>query len=513
MKNLFLFPLSSLFLTLFFVGCRDDKIDRYEYVDLGLSVKWATCNVGADCPEEYGDFYAWGEISPSNENASWSAYKFCTYSNPNDLKDVKLSKYNTDKSYGDVDDKTMLDLEDDVAHVRWGGKWRMPSKAELDELRKKCTWTITLQKGVKGFKVTSNVPGYTDCSIFLPGYEFQDDENFFAFLWSNTLDVSCPIDASQLNAFSPSSHYVGVLPRFIQSSVRPVFTSESWLDKVSMRLSNESKTVFLGNTFVLTAIIIDGEEEVSRNVTWESDNPSVATVDKSGVVTAISAGSAHITASFETISASCTVTVANESVFIHPCVDLGLSVKWATFNVGAVAPEDIGVMYAWGETNTKDVYNWRSYKFNSSERLLDVWLSKYNTDKSFGDVDDKTMLDLEDDVAHVRWGGEWHMPTRDDYEELINNCTWTWESLNGVYGCKGTSNIPGFTDRSVFFPAVTEPEEQHSAFYWSNTLFRHCFNAIGLYLNDQLWCDDHPCHDPMISSESRCGQYFIRPVI
>ena len=68
MKNLFLFSLSSLMLTLLFVGCRNDKIDRYEYVDLGLSVKWATCTVGADCPEEYGNLYAWGEISPSNED-------------------------------------------------------------------------------------------------------------------------------------------------------------------------------------------------------------------------------------------------------------------------------------------------------------------------------------------------------------------------------------------------------------------------------------------------------------
>ena len=95
---------------------------QYEAVDLGLSVKWASCNVGATTPEDCGDYYAWGEIE-EKENYDWSTYKWC-----NGSYDTQ-TKYCTNSSYGTVDNKTTLDLEDDVAHVKWGGSWRMPTKA------------------------------------------------------------------------------------------------------------------------------------------------------------------------------------------------------------------------------------------------------------------------------------------------------------------------------------------------------------------------------------------------
>ena len=101
----------------------------HEYVDLGLPsrIKWATCNVGATTPEEYGDYFAWGETEPK-DNYDWSTYKWCNESN------ATMTKYCTDSSYGTVDNKTVLELEDDAAYVNWGGNWRMPTKAELDEL-------------------------------------------------------------------------------------------------------------------------------------------------------------------------------------------------------------------------------------------------------------------------------------------------------------------------------------------------------------------------------------------
>ncbi len=140
-----------------------EAVAQHEAVDLGLSVKWATCNVGATAPERAGGYYAWGE-TVEKRNYDWSTYKWCKGSSNT------LTKYCTDSSYGTVDNKTVLDPEDDVAHVKWGGSWRMPTKAELDELRTKCTWTWTTRNGVKGYKVT----GPSGKSIFLPitGYRY-----------------------------------------------------------------------------------------------------------------------------------------------------------------------------------------------------------------------------------------------------------------------------------------------------------------------------------------------------
>ena len=145
----------------------EEIVDSRAYVDLGLSVKWATCNVGANSPEEYGDYFAWGETKPK-DSYKWSTYKWC-----NGSKD-KLTKYCKESYYGRVDNKTVLDLVDDAAHVNLGGAWRMPTKEEIRELKDNCTWTWTTQNGVNGYLVTSKK---NDNSIFLPaaGYRSGSD--------------------------------------------------------------------------------------------------------------------------------------------------------------------------------------------------------------------------------------------------------------------------------------------------------------------------------------------------
>lgn len=154
----------------------------YEYVDLGLSVKWAICNVGASKPEEYGDYFAWGETQPKS-TYDLSTYKWCNGSS------ATLTKYNYSSSFGTVDDKTQLELIDDAARANWGGIWRMPTDAELTELRTECTWTWTTQNGVNGYKVTSKSNGN---SIFLPAAGFYSDSNFrdagdYCCCWSSSL--------------------------------------------------------------------------------------------------------------------------------------------------------------------------------------------------------------------------------------------------------------------------------------------------------------------------------------
>ena len=195
-----------------------DKI-AIEAVDLGLSVKWANMNVGASQPEDYGDYFAWGETT-TKETYNWSTYKWC-----NGSSDTQ-TKYCTDSSCGTVDNKTVLDKEDDAAAVNWGGAWRMPTKEEQDELRDNCTWTWTTQNGVNGYKVTSKKSGYTSNSIFLPaaGYRYSSslfNAGSYGGYWSSSLSTGNPYGAYELSFGSDYVNRDGY-NRNGGQSVRPV---------------------------------------------------------------------------------------------------------------------------------------------------------------------------------------------------------------------------------------------------------------------------------------------------
>lgn len=193
----------------------DPNTGNHEYVDLGLSVKWATCNVGATKPEEYGDYFAWGETQP-NSTYDWSTYKYCNGSSNT------LTKYNNSSRYGTVDNKTTLEAADDAARANWGGSWRMPTKAEQDELRNNCTWTWTTQNGVNGYKVT----GTNGNSIFLPAAGYRYDRSLYyagsyGYYWSSSLYTDYPNLAYSLY-FDLSSVDWYYSNRYYGQSVRPV---------------------------------------------------------------------------------------------------------------------------------------------------------------------------------------------------------------------------------------------------------------------------------------------------
>ncbi len=192
--------------------------EGHEYVDLGLSVKWATCNVGASSPSDYGGYYAWGETE-TKSIYNWSTYKWCNGSS------ATMTKYSKSSSYGTVDNKTTLEPSDDVAHVKWGGDWRMPTRAEQDELRNtnNCTWTWTTQGGENGYKVTSKKNGN---SIFLPaaGYRGGSDLNgagSYGYYWSSSLYASYSYYAYYLR-FGSSLVGWSDYDRYGGFSVRPV---------------------------------------------------------------------------------------------------------------------------------------------------------------------------------------------------------------------------------------------------------------------------------------------------
>lgn len=136
-------------------------------------------------------------------------------------------------------------------------------------------------------------------------------------------------------------------------------------------------------------------------------------------------------------------------------VDMGLSVAWASCNIDALSPEEIGGLYAWGEIETKTTYDWRNYLWGTPSNL-----TKYNTDRYVGIVDNILLLEPDDDVAHVKLGGRWRIPTKEEYEELISNCSWSWMKYHGVLGCMITSNING---NKIFIPATSQTRGD----YWT----------------------------------------------
>lgn len=438
-----------------------------EAVDLGLSVKWASFNIGASQASEDGDHYAWGEIETKQLTTyGWDTYLWGSASN-------SLTKYNKNASLGVVDNKSVLDLEDDVAHVKLGGEWRMPSGDEIDELvnADNCLWEKMTYYGVKGFKVTSKIEGYTDQWIFLPiSLTFGSGapmDNKGGDYWASSLSEYGSPQTIYFRDWNTSFSYsTGTGLRSSGNPVRPVLGKRVSVNRLDLNMNEAS--IDAGNSESLHVEILPSNATYKR-VDWSSSNADVANVTSDGLVRAYGEGTTTITCSSidgSGVSASCIVSVpAQSSVAIPEAVDLGLSVKWASFNIGATKPEEPGHHYAWGELAIKNNYSRETYRWY----LLSSYC-KYNDD------DQKTVLDAKDDVAHVKLGGDWRMPTADEFDELMNpeNCTWEWVSLNGMSGYKVTSKKDGHTDKWIFLCRSGIREQSSSGYnyrgyYWTST--------------------------------------------
>lgn len=170
----------------------DTNIENgHEWVDLGLSVKWATCNIGATSPKDYGSYFAWGETSPKD---FYSEGNYKLYKKIKTKKFLRFEETTEIIKYNNIDSNTRLDSIDDAARAKWGGKWRMPTDDEMTELREKCKWEWTKQGGRNGYKVTSKTNGN---SIFLPaaGYRYEsglDLEGSVGYYWSSSLGTDYP---------------------------------------------------------------------------------------------------------------------------------------------------------------------------------------------------------------------------------------------------------------------------------------------------------------------------------
>lgn len=184
-----------------------------EAVDLGLSVKWACCNVGSDVPEGYGGYYAWGETEEKS-NYTWATHKY-RYDKDGD------GNWDSGDGYQNIG-SNISGTSYDVAHVKWGGSWRMPTLDEIKELCNKCSWEWTSVNGVSGRKVT----GPNGNSIFLPaaGYRFGSEvliRGSYGYYWSGSLYENYSDYAYHLNFYSDNLDWYFSL-RYYGHTVRPV---------------------------------------------------------------------------------------------------------------------------------------------------------------------------------------------------------------------------------------------------------------------------------------------------
>ena len=544
-----------------------------EAVDLGLSVKWASFNLGASKPEEYGDYYAFGEtetyyssLSPLTWKSGklngyyWDSYRWCEGS------ENTWNKYNPSNSslkYGTVDERTSLDIEDDAAHVNLGGPWRMPTWYEMKELYDHCTAESASVNGVKGFRLTSKVDGYTDKSIFLPasgvfisshvsnrGTFGHYSSSSIAWSWVNHRFLYPPdyifsfgsvICYPEMNYGLGISQSQGGQPeirplnegRIKGHSIRPVLKEESEIPVDEVVFDKDEIELSVGETADLIATVLP-KNATHTDLYWTcicNYGKSIATVSPSGVVTALQVGSAIVKATSYSSgkSASCKVTVAPPpyTTAAPEAIDLGLvsGLKWASFNLGATQPEEYGDYFAWGETRPyyfsldpliwnpgrEDGYTYWSYTWckESIHTSMTTGYTKYCFDQTSGYdgfTDGKTMLDPEDDAAFVNLGDQWRMPIREELEELRSRCTWERTSRNGVEGYL----VTGPNGNSVFFPF---------AGYWNNwnlsdsgTEGRYLSSSLSDFYSFYAYFLNPNSKGVGLTSHYRVYGYSIRPV-
>lgn len=341
-----------------------------------------------------------------------------------------------------------------------------------------------------------------------------DNATYKSFTWSSDNSGVASVSDGVVTATAPGMATITVTTVdglhtatcLVTVNAKPVAVTGINLNKSTLKL-----VVKESETLIAT---VEPENAANKTVTWKTEDETIATVNNNGKVTGVNRGSVKITVTTDDggYTASCIVTVTRPSsgkVNGHLWVDMGLSVMWATCNLGASAPEDYGYSYTWGDiTARSSCYGWESCRFWTGGSMAeDVRFSKYNTDYLHGTVDNKTTLEKADDAASINWGGTWRLPTIAEWEELKSQCIWSWTTQGGRRGCKVTSPITG---NSIFLPAAgfiftsTRMLGGEYGYYWSSSL-----NAQKPYYARDLYFSSSSV---MISNEFRYQASSIRAV-
>ncbi len=382
MKKLIYLLMSLSFVA--FVSCEDDKgavkhesgiESNHEYVDFGLpsGTLWATCNVGASAPQDYGDYYAFGEVT-TKETYDWSTYLDGNMSSSSDC--------GTDKDLL----KGMFDIagtQYDAAKANWGGKWQTPTIEQLIELTVEChlEW-------IDNYNDT-NVSGY-----IVYRAKNSDDKGF---------------------NMMPSETY-------------SLADTHIFLPTTGLRLGDKLIGTGAEGGFWLSSLETQGQSYSFVYTPHDGFRSAASTLRDIGFpIRAVISG-----------KRSALTVYKSGSEKGHDYVDLGLpsGTKWATCNVGARIPYGYGEYYAWGETR---------YYSGGVNTEWNYYLDRNITSSSDCGTDKDLLKGLTDiagtqyDAAYVNWGGKWRMPTKDQWDELLNECYWVYTTsynnshINGGY--------------------------------------------------------------------------------
>lgn len=476
----------------------------HEYVDLGLpsGLMWATCNLGADNPEDYGNYYAWGEFNPK------SFYSEDNYAYPRN--------------------PAILPPNDDAAYINWGAGWRMPTKEDFMELVDNCVWAKTELNCHEGYKITGKNGNY----IFLPlpyvHYHYwtsnlatTDYSSFshpagtaYAFYldWENISyrrkvieysianpdakrygdkyqdinkyrDIKMVLQGIEKEIFKDINVHYGIPVRPVcyiqkQTITQSLYESSNIkTDLKSLKCTYEGmqKDIKVTNISLVENIILPywcsliNRTDSSVTINVEKND---SCENRSGVIVFESSDGKILS-----IPVSQSRCIAEHNG--HEYVDLGLpsGTLWATCNVGACFPEAYGDKYVWGGITANSYYE-----------------KPFVPDKK----DKAKRLPANADVATVKWGGNWRMPTMEDFNELLSECTWTY--IRRVHGFV----VTGKNGRCIFFPLLGSNYRIGS--YWSCSLKK----KLPVYLEI-----DEDGKNYMISNYnyvSGSSKFHVRPV-
>ena len=463
------------------------------YVDLGLpsGTKWANINVGAESPDQDGDYYAYGELETKSsytaDNNKW--YKSGTWLFPDGQRNIQATA-------------------DDVASVKWKGVWMLPTETEINELLAHTTATSTTMNGMKGFVLKSK---HNDNSIFVTksawldngvnNYGYYTKYAWFASanLRSNRNEWACCWHKADGDAYNENwGRKDGIVHRPVyKTNATAANGKPMYVRTLAARKTYDGTTETNKLRGVIRGLESAGSDNTYGFTYWKhGDNAHAVTVvstpDADGYietdVTGLLEGTtyhyvAYINNGTDDAFHGDTLDITTVGV-----VDLGLSVKWANVNLGAESEGAGGDFYRWG---AKTPYRNTAQQYSLAQDITPE--SGY-------------------DIATNLWGTAYRMPTFAEYEELVANTTRTWVQRNGYWGCLFTSTKEGYTDKTLFLPAAgyyQYDDSYHanlnvSGEYWPSTT-NDTGKAKEFNFGSDVACD-------LRSSMTKAYGFSVRPV-
>ena len=447
-------------------------VETEEYVDLGLDgLLFATKNVGAKSQEDSGDYFAWGETKPKSYY-EWKTYKWAepTTEEHYVYDEITFSKY----YYLGFDnpDYAFLQPEDDAATVILGEGWRTPTFEEMIELVK-CDYRRAVKNGVFGYEYI----GPNGNSIFLPAcgdilWDEIINKEYGAKYWCS----DCPSGtvATILDINEHGAPWGGRECRYLGLPIRPVKTEKApvaneLIFNVLDRLIGQAKQLLA----TINPLDYSTEDYQSLEDAYKSAVDIRENIEKRDGINRDKQNAVNDAAK------RLRLAIIDFKPLPKPkdikAVDLGLSVRWASANIGARNEDEYGYYISWGELTPKPIgfYRWEDYllckEVNEANNDYSQ-LTKYVTASKWGEVDNKTRLDLEDDAAHAFLGGNWRMPTTEEAKELLDKCTFEEILRQGEHVMK----VTGPNGNYILFPyagyATWQTRVEFTVFCWTSNL-------------------------------------------